>query len=91
VNCENIAILYDEWETVTIGINILMPSDLTSHVITNIQSAPISPSLKESRIGIVQKLGELQDDTVKRDMTELNKLRVFGSRALARIPKGKKR
>jgi hypothetical protein len=77
VSSGNVAILYGETETFTVGINILMPSDLTARVISSIQSAPISPSLKEARIRIVQKLGELHDEAVKRDMTELNKLRVY--------------
>jgi hypothetical protein len=88
VNRENIAILYDELETITIGINVFW-LDVTCN-----NQHSISSSLAKFE-GIsypdCPEGGELQDDTVKRDMTELNKLRVFGSRALARIPKGKKR
>jgi hypothetical protein len=82
-NCiirENLAIVSDEWDSVTVGINILMPSDLTAYIIDYVKSSPISEELTNSRVKIIKKHGETQDRTIRHDMMEMNRKVIYSKR-----------
>jgi hypothetical protein len=70
---ENLAIIYDEWETLTMGIQILFPSDLAKYIISNIEVSDTPEHIKKLRIDIIQKLSQVSDRSVRRDMLEINK------------------
>jgi transcriptional regulator of met regulon len=70
---ENIALIYDEWNTITMGVQIMFPSDLAKYVSANIDASAASEEIKKLRVEIVRKLGEISDRSVRRDMIELNK------------------
>jgi hypothetical protein len=70
---ENIAIIHDEWDTITLGIQIMFPSDLAKYVSSKIEASHAPEDIKKIRIDIVRKLGEISDRSVRRDMIEMNK------------------
>ncbi|APG78860.1 hypothetical protein 3 [Hubei orthoptera virus 5] len=72
VSKHEVAIIADEFTTVTLGVKILMPSDLVKDILTSLpDNAP--PATHEGRAKLVKLLSELYDRSLRREMINVNK------------------